>query len=102
MSHHTNEDPSEKRPLRDKRGLINRVRRLRGQVDAIARALEGEASCSDLLQRITAARGAINGLMAEVLEEHVREYLMPAGSSDNAVQGDAAEELIEIIHSYLT
>jgi DNA-binding FrmR family transcriptional regulator len=38
MSHHTNEDPSEKRPLRDKRGLINRVRRVRGQVDAIARA----------------------------------------------------------------
>jgi DNA-binding FrmR family transcriptional regulator len=53
--------------LRDKRGLVNRVRRLRGQVDAIERALQGESSCSDLLQRITAARGAINGLMAEVL-----------------------------------
>ena len=67
-----NDDGSAARVLRDKRGLVDRVRRLRGQVDAIERAIAGEASCSDLLQRITAARGAINGLMAEVLEEHVR------------------------------
>jgi len=99
---HSNAEGSGPRPLRDKRGLVNRVRRLRGQVDAIERALAGEASCSDLLQRITAARGAINGLMAEVLEEHVREYLSPADSEADQRQADAAEELIEIIHSYLT
>src|SRR5580698_6654480 len=99
MGHHDN-IAADKRPLRDKRGLINRARRLRGQVDAIERALDGEASCSDLLQRITAARGAINGLMAEVLEEHVREYLIDA--EDAVSRGGAAEELIEIIHSYLT
>jgi DNA-binding FrmR family transcriptional regulator len=99
---HKNDEGSGPRPLRDKRGLVNRVRRLRGQVDAIERALAGEASCSDVLQRITAARGAINGLMAEVLEEHVREYLSPADSETDPRQADAAEELIEIIHSYLT
>jgi DNA-binding FrmR family transcriptional regulator len=99
---HTNDEGSAARPLRDQRGLVNRVRRLRGQVDAIERALTGEASCSDLLQRITAARGAINGLMAEVLEEHVREYLSPVDSDADPLQADAAEELIEIIHSYLT
>jgi DNA-binding FrmR family transcriptional regulator len=88
--------------LRDKRGLVNRTRRLRGQVDAIERALDGEASCSDLLQRITAARGAINGLMAEVLEEHVREYLVEPQQDQGVTREDAAEELIEIIHSYLT
>ena len=88
--------------LRDKRGLVNRTRRLRGQVDAIERALDGEASCSDLLQRITAARGAINGLMAEVLEEHVREYLIEDGGPEAVSREEAAEELIEIIHSYLT
>jgi DNA-binding FrmR family transcriptional regulator len=97
-----NDEGSGPRPLRDKRGLVNRVRRLRGQVDGIERALTGEASCSDLLQRITAARGAINGLMAEVLEEHVREYLLPADGEAEPRQADAAEELIEIIHSYLT
>jgi DNA-binding FrmR family transcriptional regulator len=101
MSDH-NEARSPGRPLRDKRGLVNRVRRLRGQVGAIERALDGEASCSDLLQRITAARGAINGLMAEVLEEHVREYLLPPDSEAGSREVDAAEELIEIIHSYLT
>jgi FrmR/RcnR family transcriptional regulator, repressor of frmRAB operon len=101
MGHHDNES-SAARPLRDKRGLVNRVRRLRGQVDAIERALDSEASCSDLLQRITAARGAINGLMAEVLEEHVREYLVPMDGRAESRQADAAEELIEIIHSYLT
>lgn len=102
MSHRDDNDGPVPRPLRDKRGLVNRVRRLRGQVDAIERALDGEASCSDLLQRITAARGAINGLMAEVLEEHVREYLLPAAGEAEPRQADAAEELIEIIHSYLT
>jgi FrmR/RcnR family transcriptional regulator, repressor of frmRAB operon len=102
MSHRDDKERPSPRPLRDKRGLVNRVRRLRGQVDAIERALDGEASCSDLLQRITAARGAINGLMAEVLEEHVREYLLPVDGDAEPRQADAAEELIEIIHSYLT
>jgi FrmR/RcnR family transcriptional regulator, repressor of frmRAB operon len=101
MGHH-NDEPSEDRAFRDKRGLVNRVRRLRGQVDAIERALASEASCSDLLQRITAARGAINGLMAEVLEEHVREHLLPMAGGAAPRQADAAEELVEIIHSYLT
>jgi FrmR/RcnR family transcriptional regulator, repressor of frmRAB operon len=100
MSHH--DSTPDRQPLRDKRGLMNRARRLRGQVEGIVRALDGEASCSDLLQRITAARGAVNGLMAEILEEHIREYLTPAGSETDHVQADAAEELIEIIHSYLT
>ena len=102
MSHHASDEGPTPRPLRDKRGLVNRVRRLRGQVDAVERALAGEASCSDLLQRITAARGAINGLMAEVLVEHVREHLSPVNSEADPRQADAAEELIEIIHSYLT
>ena len=71
-------------------------------VDAIERALGGEAKCSDLLQMITAARGAINGLMAEVLDEHVREYLLPRDSEAGSRELDAAKELIEISHSYLT
>ena len=79
-----------------------RLALIEARENAIERALAGEASCSDLLQRITAARGAINGLMAEVLEEHVREYLSPADSDADPRQADAAEELIEIIHSYLT
>ena len=41
-------------------------------------------------------------MMAEVLEEHVPEYLLPLGTEAGSRQADAAEELIEIIHSYLT
>ena len=94
-------EPLQKRShvLRDKRGLVNRTRRLRGQVDAIERALDGDASCSDLLQRITAARGAINGLMAEVIEDHVRAHLIDPGHEEDRTQ--AAEELIDVVRSYL-
>lgn len=88
--------------LRDQQRMVNRVRRLRGQVDAIERALTEEASCSDLIQRVTAARGAIDGLMAEILEEHVREYLLSDEALPARDRTHAAEELIGIIHSYLT
>src|SRR5258708_40304324 len=97
MGHH-NEERSAPRPLRDKRGLVNRVRTLRGQVDAIERALDGEAICSDLLQRITAARGAINGWMAEGLEGHVRDYLLPPDIEAGSREVQSAEELDESLH----
>lgn len=88
--------------LREQNKLINRVRRLRGQVDAVERALTANASCSEIIQRVTAARGAIDGLMAELLEEHVREYLLPEKPMTDDARQRGAEELIEIIHSYLT
>lgn len=88
--------------LREQKSLINRVRRLRGQVDAVERSLESNASCSEIIQRVTAARGAIDGLMAELLEEHVREYLLADTPMAGEARQRAAEELIGIIHSYLT
>jgi len=88
--------------LREQNKLINRVRRLRGQVDAVERALAADATCSEIIQRVTAARGAIDGLMAELLEEHVREYLLPEKPMAEDARQRAAEELIGIIHSYLT
>jgi FrmR/RcnR family transcriptional regulator, repressor of frmRAB operon len=97
----TTETKSHAHALREQAKLINRVRRLRGQVDAVERALEANASCSEIIQRITAARGAIDGLMAELLEEHVREYLLPEKPMAEEARQHAAEELIAIIHSYL-
>ena len=88
--------------LREQNKLINRVRRLRGQVDAVERALAANASCSEIIQSVTAARGAIDGLMAQLLEEHVREYLLPERPMAEDARQRAAEELIGIIHSYLT
>jgi DNA-binding FrmR family transcriptional regulator len=59
----------------NKQQLINRVRRIAGQVEAIERALTEDADCSVTLQRVAAARGAINGLLDEIVEDHLREHV---------------------------
>ena len=85
--------------VQEKQKLLNRVRRIKGQVEAIERALEEEHGCSDILQRITSCRGAMNGLLAVVLEDHIRNHLVDAESGEEP--GDSAtEQLIEVVHSY--
>ena len=79
--------------------LLARVRRIRGQVDAIENTLNAEHECSDLLQLIAATRGAINGLMNEVVEGHVRHHVLSAKATTDELQG--AEELIGLVRSYL-
>jgi DNA-binding FrmR family transcriptional regulator len=81
--------------VREKTKLLNRVRRIRGQIEAV----DQEIGCSDVLQLIAGARGAINGLMAEVIEDHVRAHLIEAGHEPERTQ--AAEELIDVVRSYL-
>lgn len=80
--------------------LSQRVARIRGQIDAVARALEEELECGEVLRRIASARGAMNGLMAEVLEDHIREHAFGGGLAGSA-ENRAADELIEIVRSYL-
>jgi DNA-binding FrmR family transcriptional regulator len=84
----------------EKQKLLNRVRRLKGQLDAIERTVEQEGRCIDLLQQITAARGAMNGLLAVVLEDHIRSHLVPVDDDPAEKVGDAREQLIDIVHSY--
>ena len=60
--------------IRQKKKLSHRVARIRGQVEALARALEAEAECGDVLRLIASARGAMDSLMAEVLEGHIRDH----------------------------
>jgi DNA-binding FrmR family transcriptional regulator len=86
--------------VRQKVALSKRVARIRGQVDAIARALDEEVECGEVLRRIASARGAMNSLMAEVLEDHVRDHAF-RGARPNSDQARAAEELVEVIRSYL-
>jgi DNA-binding FrmR family transcriptional regulator len=81
--------------IREKTKLLNRIRRIKGQVEAIERALEGEVGCADVLQRITSCRGAMNGLLAEVVEEHVKTHF--SGTPANI---EASEQLLEVVHSY--
>jgi len=86
---------------RQKAKLLNRVRRIRGQVEAVERALEQEIGCSDVLQIITSARGAINGLMAEVLEDHIRTQIIDPLREPDEERAFAVEELINLVHCYL-
>jgi DNA-binding FrmR family transcriptional regulator len=85
---------------KEKTKLINRVRRVRGQVEALERAVEEEKGCADILHLVVAARGAMNSLMAEIIEDHIRMHVVdPAHELGSRAEG--AEELIEIVRSYL-
>jgi DNA-binding FrmR family transcriptional regulator len=85
----------------DKQKLLNRTRRLRGQVEAIERSLEADAGCTKVMQLLTAARGAINGLMAEVVEDHIRIHMIDPGRTPTNDEAEAAEELVSVLHSYI-
>ena len=87
--------------IREKTKLLNRARRIRGQVEAVERALEQEIGCADVLQLITGARGAINGLMGEVIEDHIRMHLIDPSAPPNTDTANAAEELVDVVRSYL-
>ena len=78
--------------------LINRTKKIRGQLESVERALTDHAPCVDLLQRLAAARGAINSLMAELMEDHILHHM--TGKKARSVE-DAAADLIEIVRSYL-
>jgi DNA-binding FrmR family transcriptional regulator len=86
----------------DRRKLLARIKRIQGQIAAVAKLLEQhESDCSAVLQTIAATRGALNALMAEVMTGHIREHVVPADSKASAAQMDAAEEVIDVINSYL-
>ncbi len=82
---------------RDKKKLLNRIRRIRGQVNAVEKAVEDEQECIGVLQTLAACRGAINGLLAEIIEGHVQHHLVDAKGT---VRQDAAEELVDVVRAY--
>ena len=86
---------------REKTKLLNRVRRIRGQVEAVERALEGEKSCAEVMHLVAAARGAMNGFMAEIVEDHVRSHLVDDEKHPGALKTEAAEQLLDVVRTYL-
>ena len=87
--------------VHEKQKLLARVRRIKGQVEAIERSLDGEAACDQVLHLIAGTRGALAGLMAEVVEDHVRTHLVDAEKYPEALDENAAEQLLEVIRAYL-
>jgi len=86
--------------IRDEQKLLNRVRRIRGQVEAIERALDGEAGCARIMHQIAGCRGAINSLLVEVAEDHIRTHLVVSAKNPEALDAEAAAQPIEGVHSY--
>ena len=82
---------------REKLDLVNRTKKIIGQLESVLRGLSEDEQCADVLQRLAAARGAINSLMAELMEDHIRHH-MP-GKSKSAEE--ATDDLIEIVRTYL-
>ncbi len=80
---------------------MNRVRRSRRPDPRVERALEGDGDCVTLLQTIAATRGALNGLMAQILEGHVREHVIDPGRKPTQAQPEAAVELVGVVKAYL-
>ena len=82
---------------REKLDLVNRTKKIVGQLEAVGRALDQDEPCAEVLQRLAAARGAINSLMGELMEDHIRNH-MPRNTKSSE---EAADDLIEIVRTYL-
>jgi Uncharacterized protein conserved in bacteria len=87
--------------IKEKQQLLARLRRIRGQIEAMEHALEEERGCEVIMQQIASVRGAIAGFMAEVVEDHVRTHLVDTTSFPKALDQEAIEQLIAVIRTYL-
>jgi FrmR/RcnR family transcriptional regulator, repressor of frmRAB operon len=87
--------------LEEKKKLLNRVRRIRGQVESIERTLEEEAECSAVLHNIATCRGAMDALMAEVIEGHIRFHILDPSRQPSDDQKQAADDLVDALRAYL-
>ena len=86
--------------IKAEKRLLARVRRIKGQSEALERALLQGAECAAVLQQLAAIRGAVNGLMAEVLEDHIREHLGAQDASAQQRDADVAQ-VVAVLRSYL-
>ena len=86
--------------VKHKKSLLTRIRRIKGQANALEGALDSEAECAVILQQIAAIRGAVNGLMMEVLDGHLREHL--GSEALSATQREVEiDQVISIFRTYL-
>ncbi len=85
--------------VQNKSKLIARVRRLKGQMEAIERALDAEVPCAEILNLAASVRGATNGLVVELLEDHLINHVVDVEGDGQRKAG--ADELIEVMRRHL-
>ena len=86
---------------KDKIKVIARIRRLKGQLEAVERMLEADAPCGEVLNLVASARGAMTGLTAELIEDHIREHISNPDRDEDAARAKGSAELIDVIRTYL-
>jgi FrmR/RcnR family transcriptional regulator, repressor of frmRAB operon len=86
---------------KEKAKLLGRIRRLKGQMEAVERTLEAEAPCGDILNLVASVRGAVNGLMGELIEDHIRMHVVDPDKDADAERAQGAAELIDVVRKYL-
>jgi DNA-binding FrmR family transcriptional regulator len=86
---------------RNKHRLLNRIRRIRGQLNAVEAGIEADADCGQVLQTLVACRGALNSLVVEMFEDHVRFHVVDPKKKPTAEQSEAAQEMIDLLRSCL-
>ena len=87
--------------VKEKAKLLARVRRIKGQAEAVERALEAELGCTDVLMLVASMRGAINGLTAELMEDHIRHHVVNPDREPDPERARGAAELLELVRTYL-
>jgi len=87
--------------IKEKTKLLARVRRIKGQVEAIERALEAELGCADVLMLVASVRGAVNGLTVELMEDHIRNHVIDPAHEPDPERAKGAAELIDVVRTYL-
>jgi FrmR/RcnR family transcriptional regulator, repressor of frmRAB operon len=85
----------------ERQKLLARSRRIRGQIEAIERALDSNEGCDTIMHQIAACRGALAGLMVEVVEDHVRHHLVVPDKNGGKLDQASAEQLVAVLRSYL-
>lgn len=81
--------------------LVTRINRIQGQLDAIRDAIQGEQECATLLQQVAACRGAINSLMAEIIEREIKMHVLAPNTKANSPEANAADEVIGMVRRYI-
>jgi DNA-binding FrmR family transcriptional regulator len=87
--------------IKEKSKLISRVRRIRGQLEAVERALESEIGCADVLMLVASVRGAVGGLTSELIEDHIRHHVVNPAQEKDPEKAKGAADLIDVVRTYL-
>ena len=83
--------------VHDDKKILNRVRRLQDQMNAVEQSLlNPEAGCIQVLQQVAAIKGAINGLMNELIETHLREHVI----GEATVNEEELAEFLKLLKRY--